>query len=272
MRIFTTIFLLGALVLGGVQPAQATVIEDDFEIYTTGTFPASWQDVGDVDPSSTAPTPSAMVVETTDAFGAPTKALQINDAIAPSQGIYQSISPTSKVTISTDVRIDQFSNNSSNPILDGPIGIGLAQAQGTTDLVFAPGFAIFASSLTKTWHSYAYGSDGTFSTVDLLAPALLDTWYRVDLSLDTLNGSMTSMITDIALNTTLLNQTITVPGWTPQTFDTVLFGDSELTPETTRGNITTIDNITVSTIPVPTTLALFSLGFAGLGFAKRKKA
>ena len=171
------------------------------------------------------------------------------------------------VTISTDARIDQFSDNSAFATDDWAIDIALVQIQGTTDFAFLPQMGIFVSALTGTWQSFVIGTDGAIFIEDFFIPALLDTWYRVDLTMDTLNGSMTSLITDIALGTTLLNRTDMIAGWTPADglFDAVAFYGGELTPETTQGNIAIFDNIVVNTVPEPATLALFSLGLAGLG-------
>ena len=55
----------GPAVAGPVGPAET------FEGDAVGSFPAGWSDVALVDPASTAPKPSAVVVNTTDAFGNP---------------------------------------------------------------------------------------------------------------------------------------------------------------------------------------------------------
>ena len=52
-----------------------TFQHDSIGTFTDSSFPTGWLDTAQVRPESTAPQPSAVVIETTDAFGHPTKAL-----------------------------------------------------------------------------------------------------------------------------------------------------------------------------------------------------
>ena len=65
---------------------------ETFQRDAVGSFPKGWNDAAFVDPDLPAPKPSALVVNTTDAFGHPTKALATLPAIADSQGIYRPFS------------------------------------------------------------------------------------------------------------------------------------------------------------------------------------
>ena len=63
-----------------------TFQRDSIGTFTYSSFPAGWSDTAQVSPDSTAPQPSAVVIETTDAFGHATKALATlpNVALSPS--------------------------------------------------------------------------------------------------------------------------------------------------------------------------------------------
>src|SRR5271168_996777 len=103
---------VGAAIAFGAPHARATGIVDNFASYPVGSFPASpWQDVGTVDPSPpVSPVPSGEVIETTDAFGNPTKAFSTVSALASSAGIFQDVANSSFYTLHADIRVDQYSN------------------------------------------------------------------------------------------------------------------------------------------------------------------
>ncbi|MCC7284093.1 MAG: hypothetical protein IT556_17045, partial [Acetobacteraceae bacterium] len=105
--------VLALLVACAGTPAAAALIVDDFEANPLGGLPSGWGDVANIDPASTTPKPSGRVVGTTDAFGSPTRAVATVDkpvgplpSIAPTQGIYRPIGPSSFYSTSADVRID----------------------------------------------------------------------------------------------------------------------------------------------------------------------
>src|SRR5690349_18833083 len=83
-----------------------TFQQDSIGTFTYSSFPTGWFDVAQISPESTAPQPSAVVIETTDAFGHPTKALATLPAVAESQGIYRPIDPGDFYKTQVDVRID----------------------------------------------------------------------------------------------------------------------------------------------------------------------
>ena len=262
MTIARTFLFLGVVtLLAGLPSASAsTIIFDDFEGQTLGAFPSGWLDVGGVDPNSTAPNPSAIVVSTTDAFGFSTQALSIIDAFAASQGIYQTIPNSSFVEISVDVRVDRFSSPSTTNTADWPIDITLSQLRGTTDLAGVPSMGVYAASATGTWNSFI-ATDNVVHIPDFGVSVGLGTWYRVELGLNTMDGIMSTKITDIFLSTVVLDRVDIVPGWTAAdgVFDAVGFFDGELS-STAVSNLVVIDNIRVSTVPEPSVLWLFTLG------------
>lgn len=244
-----TLALLLFLSITQVSAFGAT-ISDDFESDAVGSFPSGWLDVGEVDPGSTAPDPSATVVLTTDAFGNPTNALSIPDAFAASQGIYQTIPVSRFVNISVDIRVDRFSDNQDAwPPSDWPIDITLSQLQGQKDLAHVPSMGVYTSSATQSWHGFIFGTDGTRFLPDFGLDVNLSTWYHVKLALDTVKGTMNTKITDIAAGTLLLDRDDTTPGWTEQDglFDAIAFFDGEISAENFT-NLVVIDNISCNYI------------------------
>jgi len=144
---------LAALFLTTME-ARAVPISffDDFEGETVGAFPSKWLDIGLVEPNApNPPIPSALVVQTTDAFGNPTKALATVDALAQSQGIYRNIPLSSRYISNADVRIDRFSNNSVNTVQDWAMAVGINRFVNdpVLDPAFTPSAQIYASSFDQ---------------------------------------------------------------------------------------------------------------------------
>ena len=226
-------------------------ILDDFETEALGEFPSNWLDAGRIDPDSTAPNPSAVVVTTTDAFGNPTQAVSILDAFAHSQGIYAVIGINPFVKISVDVRMDQYSDNADSLVSDWGIDATLVQLSGTDPLPFGPSMGVETSSLTRTWTSWVKPSGGapTFA-IDFGTPGTIGAWQNVTLDLDTVNGTMRTRITDIATGSLLLDRSDVLADWTlaDGLFNVVGFFDGELTLAATQNNRTVLDNVFVSTV------------------------
>src|SRR3954454_3486266 len=166
------ILALAVACLAGPAAAGPVGLPETFEGNAVGSFPAGWSDVATVEPTSTAPKPSAVVVTTTDAFGNPTKAvatlpkvLGTLPATRPSQGIYRPIAPMSVYSTTADIRIDRFSDVTDFDCgcppaalsgTDSPMQAGFTQLQGTTDFSKAPFVGLAASSRTKDWRLLAY--------------------------------------------------------------------------------------------------------------------
>ena len=72
---------------------------------------------------------------------------------------------------------------------------------------------------------------------------------------------MSTLVTDIALSTVVLDRVDMVPGWTAAdgVFDAVGFFDGELSSNEVS-NLVVIDNIRVTTAPEPSVLWLFAVG------------
>jgi hypothetical protein len=254
-------------------PARSASVSDNFEGYAPGSFPSpTWSDVRNV-AIPNAPVPSAQVVVTTDAFGNTTQALQTLDALSPSQGIYTSIAPASEHDLAGDLRVDRYGTlgPSASPSSDWPAMLGLSQILPGSDVCCfpTPQLGIYASTQTQGWRLYAIDAAGNATDIDLGAAAAAGTWYRVDLDVDELSGSVTSHVVDIASGVSVIDRTDVIPGWTATDFDAIAFFDGELSQPDVAG-LGSLDNVSYSAVPEPGTLALVSLGLLAASFAWRR--
>ena len=251
--------------------------------FTFSSFPAGWSDVAQISPNSTAPQPSAVVIQTTDAFGHATQALATLPAIAESQGIYRPIDPADFYRTQADVRIDQFGDidpsviveDPNNPgfllcgcpvgtenLVDWPIQVGFSNLDGSTDPSIAPVVGIIASSETHTWRLLA-GTVNVLADIDLGIQVEEGKWYHLETDFDATSGVLHGVVTDIASGNILADKMafLTDPKYSfaGGTYDPVVDGvfnseayfDGEHSllastdPSLTRPGLAVIDNIDV---------------------------
>lgn len=115
---------------------------------------------------------------------------------------------------------------------------------------------------------------------DLNAPALLDEWYRVELTIDRQTGSFHSQVTDIASGMVVVDNVIFYTNWQPSfdNFDSILFAPTESSAtlplggpgSTTVANIMQVDNVNVAPVPEPETYALLLAGLGAIAFTRRR--
>lgn len=284
----TLIRASGALValvvacLGGPAAAGPVGPAETFEGDAVGSFPAGWHDVALVDPGSPAPKPSAVVVSTTDAFGRPTKALAPVAAIAPSQGIYRAISPSTFYSTRADVRIDRFSDFDPNADptacgcppgseIDLAVQVGFMHSAPPPFHLF-PQVGVYPGARSKDWRLFV-GTANAVTDQDLGLPVTLGKWYGVQFDVDAVAATAHSHITDLATGATLLDTVTSLSAlgpWNPAVdgiFDLESFWDGELSAKTTAG-LWVIDNIDTP-IPEPTTMLLLASALAACVAARR---
>jgi hypothetical protein len=253
--------------------ARAAAFSDDFEADAVGAFPGDgWADVRLVALPST-PLPSALVVATTDASGAPTHALQTVDASAASRGAFRLIAPAPQHALSADVRVDRFGSSGpgATPVTDWPLLFGIASILPGSDLCCfpTPQVGLFVSTLTQGFRLYAIDGAGNASDLDLGVGASVGAWLHLDLAIDAASGSVRSRITDPLLHTMLVDRTDLLPGWTPADFNALTFFGGELGAGDTPG-IGSLDNVGYAAVPEPGSFALLALGLAGAAALRRQ--
>jgi len=261
-----------------------TFQSDPIGTFTYSSFPTGWSDTAQVSPDSTAPQPSAVVIETTDAFGHPTNALATLPAIADSQGIYRPIEPSDFYMTRADVRVDQFSDvdrsvlveDPNNPgfllcgcpvgtenLDDWPMQVGFVNLDGGIDPSLAPAAGILASAETHTWHLFAATQD-IVADIDLGIQVQEGKWYSVETDFNASNGALHGAVIDATTGLTLADKMVFVTdpkyAFAGGTYDPSVDGvfnaeayiDGEHTllastdPSLTRPGLAVIDNIDTS--------------------------
>ena len=276
-----------ALLCVALGTARAAPATDNFEGYAIGSFPApAWHDFANFFPPQPnyAPPqlPSMTVVQTTDAFGHPTQALQgVGATAGAGSGVYAAQASSLLLSVSADVRTLRYSNSDPATVLpwqDSSINVGL----WTANVGSAPFISVYASSSTHGWR-LAYSGDATtnpdLDDYDLGTAAQVGVWYHVALDLNRQTGSFHSLITDIASGSVLVDSTIFHPGWTPgiDNFDSVLFASAEVSAtlpwgpgSTTVSNVGQYDNINYAPVPEPTSWALTLAGLCAVALTRRR--
>jgi hypothetical protein len=267
-----TLLQRSILALASVSALSATGIADDFESYAPGTFPSPpWLDVATVMPEPGQPVPSALVVATTDAFGNPTQALGLVDQVSVSRGIYFPVPVSAQYSLSADIRPDRYSDAPTFPDSDWPMQLTFAQVRD--NFAFTPQAGIYASALTKTWRLFLIG--GPNADIDLGAPAVLGTWYRVQLDFNVLTATFHSRVTDILSGVPVVDQFNTIAGLTPADtpYDSIGFFGGEISSSTVA-NLAVVDNINISatgSVPEPSTSLLLTSSVALAFFWRRAR-
>lgn len=266
MRIAPLLLAFSAL---GATPSGATGVADDFESYAPGAFPApTWLDAGAFMPvPPVAALPSATVELTTDAFGNPTRALAMSAQVALVSGIYAPVSPSSFYTLAADVRVDRFSDAASAPPED--FAIQLTFASLVDNLYVAPQAGIYAASQSQDWRLFLL--DAGYLDLPLL-PVTLGQWVRLRLDVQQSTGAWRAIIDDIASGVRLVDQTGLFPSWGPGSgqWDAVAFIEGEGSPSTVS-NLAWVDNINVTTRPVPAPPAIILLGAGAAALAALRR-
>jgi hypothetical protein len=261
-----------AVVLLAWVGASAGTISDNFESYALGTFPSpTWLDAGVPFADPRTPIPSATVVATTDAFGHPTQALQIANAVSYSRGIYAPVAISTQYSLAADIRVDQYSDHPANTVSDWAMQLTFAQA-GAGNFAFIPQAGIYASSLTGRWRLFSQGA--VFADIDLGVPASIGTWYYVQLSFDVGTATFHSVIEDAATGSVLVNRFDTVAGLNLANtqYNAIAFFGGEASTGDTVGDVSTVDNVNISaSTPEPSTLLLIGTGLALLAARIRSR-
>jgi hypothetical protein len=250
----------GAL-LCGAGAVHADVV-DDFESYTPGGLPGGvWEDATAYIDAPTHTGNSVSVIETTDAFGNATRAVQINDHVGTSGGMMSDVGHRDTQRFEIDVRLDQRGNGS---VPNWMSAVGFFQNTDQTDFNWNPQAVVYASGngRFRLFVQNADGQGGASRDFGLSGGVWsLDTWYRVSLEADTLNGIFDVTITDLESGSVIADVTRTYTGWDAGfgQYDLISVNDGEYGSNPgTIGNMSTYDNARY--VPAPGAIGLFGAG------------
>ena len=262
-----------------------TFQRDPFGTFTQSSFPTGWLDSADVnrgvigptptESGSTAPDPSVVVIQTTDASGHLTKAVATLPSVDVNQGIYRPIEDTTFYKTSVDVRVDQFGDvdhsvivpDPNNPgflecgcpigaenLVDWPIEAGFnLLTPDAPNFTETPAFGMIASSDDQHWH-LAFLTTNIVKDIDM-GPVELGKWYGVETDFDANSGVLHGLLTDKASGMTLADITANVKdfgAYDPKVdgvFNTEAFFSGEVSlinsqdPTLNHPNLAVIDNI-----------------------------
>ncbi|MEM9661603.1 MAG: hypothetical protein AAF937_04765 [Planctomycetota bacterium] len=257
-------------VVGGVW-GQPVLLEDPFEAYGVGSLPGGpWGDVSSRIVSPTVASPTAAVIETTDAFGLPTRAIQTVDSIGTSSGVLSGFSPVNASRVTADVRIDQFTNVRRGATWSA--AVGFLQDTGSDDFNTGPQAVVYAAVGAPEYRVFVKNDGNSFDFAIPGAAVTLDSWVTIDIAMDAAAGSVVASVSDPVSGQTLGEVGRTFDDWSPAAaqYDAVAFFDGEYNAVGgTQGGLATLDNVVHTVIPAPGGAAV--LGVAGVVLARRRR-
>ncbi|GJM17939.1 MAG: hypothetical protein DHS20C14_01520 [Phycisphaeraceae bacterium] len=266
-RCSTLALPIAALALAGT--ASADLFHDDFESYTNGALPGGeWHDIFERAVDRPVPSPSMTVIDTTDAHGNATKAMQ-SSVVKGTNGAFVPIAHAKTHTVSMDVRIDQL----AAPGQGWPAGVGFIKDLGdpSVDVNRNPQ-AILYGWTDRRWRFFATQSNGTPNKDDQLSGPrfVLGTWYRLTVTVDTEIGLLQATVADAATGQIRNTGSHSFTNWDVENgmFDAFTMFDGESENSTTVGQAT-VDNVTYTPAPGAAT-AILTLAL-GAGARRRRR-
>lgn len=260
-----------AMIVGGGVAAQTVLLEDSFEGYGLGGLPGGpWSDTTSRIAAPTVASPTATIIDTTDAFGNPTRAVQTVDAIGTSSGILSDFSPVNASRVTADVRIDQFTDVRRGATWSA--AVGFLQDTGTDDFNTGPQAVVYAPIGAPEYRVFVLNDGNFFDFAIPGADIVLDSWVTIDIAMNAAAGSVQASVSDPVTGRVLGDVTRTFDTWSPADaqYDAVAFFDGEYnTVGGTQGGQATLDNFAHTVIPAPGGVAI--VGAAGVLFSGRRR-
>jgi hypothetical protein len=264
------IFGMGALCLSAA--ITNADIADDFEGYAVGGLPGGiWQDAVNFIDEPTHPGDSISVIQTVDAFGNNTNAVQIADHVGTSGGMNARVIHTDIQRFEIDVRLDQRGDGSTPNWMSA---VGFFQDTDQTDFNWSPQAVVYASGNGR-FRLFIQNNDGRGSGSRDFGMGVgqweMDTWYRVSLEVDSINGVFDASVIDIATGEELASTHRTYTGWNSEfgQYDLVSVNDGEYgTNPGTAGNMSSYDN--ANYVPAPSAFGVIAIG--GLFVSRRRRS
>ncbi len=229
--------------------ASADIFQDDFESAPVGSFPGDpWHDIFERAVDRPVPAPTMTIIETTDAHGNATRAIQSSQT-SGTNGAFVPIEHANKHTVSMDVRIDR----APAPNQGWPMAVGFIQDSGvgSGDVNANPQALIYGWNNRRWWFFISQGQDRPAVNVMLGGPQYqIGVWYRFTITADTELGVFEATVADAATGDVLNERTITHTSWDPARgmFDAITMFDGESATATTVGQAT-LDNVVYTPAP-----------------------
>ncbi len=261
---------IGALALsaGGVTAG----VTDDFESYAVGGLPGGvWQDAVNFIDEPTHPSDSISVIQTADAFGNTTNAVQIADHVGTSGGMMSRVDRTVNQRFEIDMRLDQRGNGSTPNWMSA---VGFFQDTDQTDFNWSPQAVVYAAANGR-FRLFVQNNDGRGTASRDFGMGVgqweMDTWYRVSLEVDSINGVFDASVVNVETGELLSSANRTYVGWDSAfgQYDLISVNDGEYgSNQGTIGNMSSYDN--ASYVPAPGAMGVLLSG--GLLTTRRKRS
>jgi hypothetical protein len=254
MNITRIACVLGLAIVTSTLHAQT--ITDTFETHQVGSFPGGdWQDIEDRTVGSPAVSPTMLVIETTDAHGKPTHAVQTNQEPG-TNGFYLNVPTTvTKHHVTMDVRVDSMHSANAG----WPVSVGYSRYLGQDDVNANPQGLIYVWT-GRVWNLFITPGGGR-PAVDLRlnGPQLVvGRWYTVSLEVDVETGQFIAQVFDGETGDLRNSLTYTYPQWNSaiDSYNSITVFDGGNTASPLQGQ-STIDNVVYTSIPAEPCLADF---------------
>lgn len=241
--------MLAAFGMAGLSAstAAADIFSDDFESYSPGSFPGgNWQDIDSRVADNPTPGPTMNVIDTVDAFGNATRAIQ-SSRVSGTNGVFTSIDSSRFHSMSVDMRIDSTPQSNS-----WPMAVGFTQQTAAGEDINRQSQAVvYAWSNRRFFLFVSQEFGGPFANLVLPGFTFSEgTWYTVSLTADTERGAFSASILDAVTGEVLTSRDYTASVWDPSLadYDSLSMFDGEPVGST-NGVQATLDN--VNYVPAP---------------------
>lgn len=222
-------------------------ILDGFESYAVGGLPGGvWQDIRSRATANPGSSPSMRVVETSDARGVSTNAIQSIGEVG-TNGVFAEIESADVHSFSVDIRIDAL----ADPREGWPMGVGFLNDVGQGDVNQNPHAVVYAWT-NRTWRMY-YRPGEDRPALDVLISGdqfELDSWYTISMRVDRTIGEFQISILDAMSGEETNSRSVLASNWDAERsdFDAIGFFDGESGGADSYGQAT-LDNVRY--VPAP---------------------
>ena len=221
--------------------AMGAPIVDGFESYGVGGLPGGvWEDIGSRATANPGSSPSMSVVETLDAHGVSTNAIQSIGEVG-TNGVFAEIESAEVHRFSVDIRIDAL----ADPGEGWPMGVGFLNDVGQGDVNQNPHAVVYAWT-NRTWRMY-YRPGEDRPALDVLISGdrfELGSWYTISMEVDRTIGEFRISILDALSGEETNSRTVLASNWDGERsdFDALGFFDGESGGADSFGQAT-LDNV-----------------------------